>query len=332
MVLNRPRHTDSRHRGDAGRNTAGGLAGLDENAELTAATLPASVRQNIALGMFEISMLKVESMHSMLDGVRDVFNDAAGLLSGNVSSGHVAAPFDLITGGTALANATEGANTAAKGADDTINTYWLGAVSSSGWWQYQFAAGTTIKYYSINMFVGGDVALNYAPKDWTLKGSNTGAFGGEEVTVDTQTGVTWSADGEKVFDCSGNTTAYNYYRLNITDNGGGSRIAINEVRMWTNVDVISVATTAEAQPTNIHAVILADDAAITLNTDLKFYASVDDGATWEQITLEDSGDYSATEIILTGSVAVAGTGTTIKYKIECTDADFEFYAVGLLWD
>ena len=89
MVLNRQRHTDERHRGNAGRNTAGGLAGLDENAELTAATLPASVHQNIALNAFEISILNTWSIHNMLDGVRDVFNDAAGILSGGSISGGV---------------------------------------------------------------------------------------------------------------------------------------------------------------------------------------------------------------------------------------------------
>lgn len=325
MVLNRQRHTDGRHRGDAGRNTAGGLAGLDENAELTAATLPASVRQNIALGAFEISMLKTESVHSMLDGVRDVFNDADGILiGGDVAGGKLVCTEYESSYGTASASSV-GSRQPGEAFDASSITWWDSDTDADEWISVAMPAPFVCNRYGI--WVRGAYP-DRLPKDWTLEGSNTGAFGGEEVTIDTQTGIT--AGG--YFNCS-NTVAYSYYRMVITANGGGSIIEIMTFDILnTGENVYSVSSSAEAQPTNIHAVILADDAAITLNTDLKFYVSVDDGATWEQVTLSDSGDYSATEKILTGSVAVAGTGTTIKYKIECTDAAFEFYAVGLLWD
>ena len=51
------------------------------------------------------------------------------------------------------------------------------------------------------------------PKNWTLQGSNTGAFAGEQTTVDTQTNITtWVAGLEYRYSLS-STQSFRYWRL-----------------------------------------------------------------------------------------------------------------------
>ena len=72
-------------------------------------------------------------------------------------------------------------------------------------------------------------------------------------------------------------------------------------------------------------------AAITLNTDLKAYASRDGGTTWDQITLTDEAALT-TGRILTGSVTLTSSGTSMKYKIETLNANEQkIHGVGLQW-
>lgn len=117
---------------------------------------------------------------------------------------------------------------------EDANGYWNtqnGIVT--GWLQYAFDAGVTkvVDSYSIKARTSGDFATA-SPKTWTFLGSNTGAFGGEETTLDTRTNVpAWSAGEERTYSFA-NTTGYRYYRWNITLNQGGTQLNINEVQMF----------------------------------------------------------------------------------------------------
>ncbi len=72
-----------------------------------------------------------------------------------------------------------------------------------------------------------------APKTFTLQGSATGAFSGEETTLDTQTNLTsWTANERKEFEFA-NTTAFRYYRVNITaNNGHASNVGIANLELY----------------------------------------------------------------------------------------------------
>ena len=56
----------------------------------------------------------------------------------------------------------------------------------------------------------------------------------------------------------------------------------------------------------------------TLNTDIKAYASRDNGTTYTQMTLADQGTIETNHRLLSGSVDISGqpSGTSVKYKIE----------------
>lgn len=82
------------------------------------------------------------------------------------------------------------------------------------------------------------------------------------------------------------------------------------------------------------AVVWQEDVdAITLNTDIKAYASRDGGTTWTQITLAEEANLS-TGRILTGTANISGqpAGTSMKYKIETLNAkEQKIHGVSLQW-
>jgi len=103
-----------------------------------------------------------------------------------------------------------------------------------------------------------------------------------------------------------------------------------------NMVLVSETFTAEAEADSTRFVGLLEDVdSITINTDLKIYASRDDGTTWSQITLSDEGDYDTSKRILTGTVDISGqpSGTSMKYKIETlNNKDLNFHASSLSWN
>jgi len=58
---------------------------------------------------------------------------------------------------------------------------------SNHWIQYQFTSAQIINCYVVGGTTTNDTTANRKPKNWTLVASNTGAFGGEETTLDTRT-------------------------------------------------------------------------------------------------------------------------------------------------
>lgn len=136
--------------------------------------------------------------------------------------------------GTASASANEGGEEPWKAFDQDNVTYW-GIIGTAGWVQYDFGASneqiiTSYRIYAEWRPVGSGYGAG--PDDWTLEASNTGAFSGEETVLDTVTNeVDGSGQGWKTFTFS-NSTAYRYYRLDITQNGGNSRTHIQSFELW----------------------------------------------------------------------------------------------------
>lgn len=88
------------------------------------------------------------------------------------------------------------------------------AIGSNPYLQMDFGSGVTVLAYSFRSYYDNSDGHGSAPITWTLKGSNTGAFGGEETTVDTRTTIT-PARGAG-FVCNGTTGSFRYYRLRMT--------------------------------------------------------------------------------------------------------------------
>ena len=87
--------------------------------------------------------------------------------------------------------------------------------------QYHFTDGSApiVTNYSFSSeLVSGTGRM---PRDWTFKGSDTGADG-DWVVLDERKGVTWSSTSQRQYFPFVNSAAYPYYRLEITANNGDS--------------------------------------------------------------------------------------------------------------
>ena len=104
-----------------------------------------------------------------------------------------------------------------------------------------------------------------------------------------------------------------------------------------DMTLISDSFTAEAEPDTARIVLLEEDVdAVTLNTDLKAYASRDGGSSWVQGTLSDEGDYDASKRILVADFDLTqsgvGSGTSMEYKLETANKEMKIHASSLNWD
>jgi hypothetical protein len=134
---------------------------------------------------------------------------------------------NIAFGGTATASTyTQTTEDPSHAFDTDPGTKWF-ATAATGWLQYDFGAGNAqvIKRYTIN---SADVPAR-DPVAWTLLGSQDGSTW---TTLDTQSGQSFPTQMAQNTYNIGNTTAYRYYRLNITADNGDSQVAISELGLW----------------------------------------------------------------------------------------------------
>jgi len=309
---------------------------------------------NIMINSFNIAAAGGFAYQNMVDGVVDGFEDATGIdASGSTNelretdgnwywgggAGYSADRIPTMTSNTlpsGVADATTPSNLAAwnvfddvaLGINEPYNSNTLPAFVS-----YEFTSTKIITRYTIRM-AGQTAEANRDPVNWTFDGWD----GSSWVTKDTQTSETFSLQGTNTYSFS-NTTAYIKYRINVTASGGAAYIHIDEMEfkeggLVTNMTLVSNATTARAAPSDANIVIWQQDvAAITLNTDLKAYASRNGGTTYTQITLAEVASLT-TGRILTGTVDISGqsSATAMKYKIETLNTkEQKIHAVALQW-
>ena len=136
---------------------------------------------------------------------------------------------NLAFGGTPSASfnsapGVEGSNQAFNG---DAGSKWYGYNAPTGWLQYDFGASNAqvVKRYTIN---SADVASR-DPKDWNLLGSQDGSTW---TTLDSQGNQSFAVRMQvNTYDIA-NTTAYRYYRLDVTANNGATGVAISELGLW----------------------------------------------------------------------------------------------------
>jgi len=112
------------------------------------------------------------------------------------------------------------------------------------------------------------------------------------------------------------------------------------VGLTQNMTLISNSQTAEASPSQSRIIIFQENVdAISLNVDLKAYVTRENGtgATWEQVTLEDEGNYEGTKRVLSGIVNLdvtgMGSGTHMAYKIIThNNKDLKIHGTGVFWN
>ncbi|HEY3090662.1 MAG TPA: GH92 family glycosyl hydrolase [Jatrophihabitantaceae bacterium] len=139
-------------------------------------------------------------------------NPIQGNLSGTAPSGLPGSLLSQVT--TVTASAENPPNEVAVNLKDgNPSTKWL-AFAPTGWVVYQLAAPAIIKVYALT---SANDSPGRDPKNWSLQGSNDGSTWTD---LDTQTGQTFSGRFVTNKYTVSNSTAYGYYRLNITANSG----------------------------------------------------------------------------------------------------------------
>jgi F5/8 type C domain-containing protein len=109
-------------------------------------------------------------------------------------------------------------STSSSSAGLAFGHYWIGTGGGTDWLQIDLGSGTTkiLGVYDIQVNVIPEP--NRAPKNWTMQGSNNGTTW---TTVDTRISETaWLSGQVRSYTCATQTTAYRYFRLNITANNG----------------------------------------------------------------------------------------------------------------
>jgi hypothetical protein len=114
-----------------------------------------------------------------------------------------------------------------KAFDLNPGSKWFNSAASTGWIQKDFGVNNAqvVKRYTIN---SADVPAR-DPKDWQFQGSQDGSTW---TTLDTRSGQTFAIQmAQNTYNIS-NTTAYRYYRLNVTANNGDTTLAVAELGLW----------------------------------------------------------------------------------------------------
>jgi hypothetical protein len=106
-------------------------------------------------------------------------------------------------------------------ADGNPSTYWR----SNAAWPVHLTFQPRQKYAETSYRITPSSALGYAPKDFTLRGSNDGTTWN---VLDTRIGVTWPTTAPQTF-AFANTTEYSHYRLQATATGNGTGSGYAEV-------------------------------------------------------------------------------------------------------
>lgn len=122
-----------------------------------------------------------------------------------------------------------------KAFDKNLVQTWTSNGSAPQWLKYQFPAAVVVNRYSV-----ASTGNNNSPAAWTLEGSNNDA---DWTVIDAITTSGLGAGIPKNFDVS-NTTAYTYYRLNVSSVVSGTRVQIYELGLFGIEDGGSIEVTS----------------------------------------------------------------------------------------
>lgn len=125
--------------------------------------------------------------------------------------------------GIASGSTTNGSNFAYLAFDQSLSTAWYTTTNNTGTLTYQFPSSITVKRYTFYNAVTGN-----SPRSWTFEGSNDGI---NWVVLDTQVNIPISAPMWWTSTLLANTTAYLYYRMNVTAAQSNTFVAIFELQM-----------------------------------------------------------------------------------------------------
>ncbi|GII55922.1 hypothetical protein Pth03_43110 [Planotetraspora thailandica] len=182
--------------------------------------------------------------------------------------------------------------------DDDSSTKWL-AFSRTGSVTYRMSQPVAVKKYALT---SANDAPGRDPKDFTVQGSNDG---NEWTDLDSRTGQTFTGRFATNTYSFTNTTAYTYYRLNVTANSGDSIIQLADWNISDGSDTTRPATpmVSVAGPGPVDGANMKPGAGFTGVTALRYAGYAQAG-----------GRASATNKLFDVDIPV-GPKTRLTYKV-----------------
>lgn len=239
--------------------------------------------------------------------------------SGMYSTGYFSGDFELnftrsdstLSWGIGVYHLSEQGSFLATGSE-SYNANMVGMTNS--WWIGTGGSGTTTVKYGA-----------------TTQLSNT-AFASGAVGKIERVGSTFKFYIDGVLRHTWSQTSSSEVRIGFGSNISGTYSNISWTGPILDISLVSNSITANSTPTTAHITIWQENVdSVTLNTDLKAYASCDNGSTWDQISLSQDTTLS-TGRILSGSVSLTSSETSMRYKIETLNTkEQRIHAVGLQW-
>jgi len=161
------------------------------------------------------------SLSTSLSSSSSSFSYSSSSKSSSSSSSYAICPSgwsaDKCVGGTPTALSERSVDyNAAKAFDDNNTTLWQSTYDNTQWLQYHFISSVAIENLRIRSWSS---VADKMPSTFILYASNLGLFTGEEVTLLTVSGITWTTDEWKEWAFT-NGVNYSYYRITMTDKEG----------------------------------------------------------------------------------------------------------------
>ena len=337
-------------------------SGVTFNLSNSTLTLPASavfddtnLKTNIAINAFNIAVNGGLSLQNMVDGTVDEFTDETGIATGsttnsyNASGNYYTNPIAVSPSETEVdyPNVTithDGYfetpasylydNDQSTAVDSLNNANALNVIYDLG--TARILSRVVLKSLTVYSFARSSTNTLVSVAI-TINGSNDNST---YTVLDTKN--TSASANETITSTITDSTPYRYLKITIPayDSSSDKFLAEAEVYYYAEAPgngdavLISNATTALSEPTESFIVIKHQPVdAVTLNTDIKAYASRDNGTQWVQGTLSKVSDITANQDILVATVDLssANSGTSMKYKIETFNKEQRIYAVSQQW-
>ena len=206
-----------------GTNTVAYSGGL----KMGYSTTGVNAKMKVAEGLIYSSLLSDGDRNGISGNISSFYSIAMETLPHNMTTNSLPTPY------VASASTEYDASFAAFHAFDGVvsyGQYWL-ASTSTGWLSMDLGSGVSRIARDYSVKVNTVPEPNRAPKDWTFEGSNDNSNWDVLSTVTAQT--SWSSGQVRTFTCSPQTTAYRYFRINISANNGDSYVQVGELYLLT---------------------------------------------------------------------------------------------------
>ena len=118
--------------------------------------------------------------------------------------------------------------------NSSLKDRWISHDNSDEWIQIEYLSAVKLNRIVLTAPDHPEFKAEEMPTAFTLKASATGAYAGEEVTLSTQSGLTWSLGQQRTFNFV-NASSYKYYRITPTANNGRLNYSIARWQSFSSV-------------------------------------------------------------------------------------------------